>query len=68
MRSFDDGDGVGIKITSHKDADDKQGTVKNVFSSNTYNTDNLVKALSVEISSNEQENKELLHYLFTKSR
>lgn len=72
IRGFDLGSGVNISIASHKDAEDTEGSIAYVFSSRlpklATDAQNAQKILEVEFSSTEDDNKELLHALFKKTK
>ncbi len=66
IRKLDRGDGVDFSITN------SEGKVTRFFSSRNpklvSNTANATRELEVEVSSVENENNELLHYLFQETR
>lgn len=69
-KDFDFGEGVEVLIAS-KNASDKEKTVSHFFTSRIpklkIKSRNMEKTLDVEMSSVEEENQSLLHFLFKKS-
>ncbi len=72
IRSLDQGEGVEVFISSHKNDKDEKGSITEYFSNKQEKiadpTDIFERELEVEFSSDEQENKELLHHLSRKAR
>lgn len=72
-KNFDFGGGAELSITSHKSKNDKQGVVSHFFSSRMpklkiKSKTTKERMIDVEISSIEEDNQSLLHFLFKKSR
>ncbi|MDD5040203.1 MAG: hypothetical protein PHY34_03555 [Patescibacteria group bacterium] len=71
-KSFDFGNGAEVLIASHKSASDEQGTVSHFFTSRIpklqIKSRNVQKTINVEMSSVEEDNQSLLHFLFKKSK
>ena|SRR3989338_7864267 len=71
-KDFDFGKGAEVFITSRKDASDKEGTISHFFTSRIpklqIKSRNTQKTIDIEMSSVEEDNQSLLHFLFTKSK
>lgn len=71
-KDFDCGEGVEVLISSRKNEADEQGTVSHFFTSRIpklqIKSRNVQKTIDVEMSSVEEENQSLLHFLFKKSK
>jgi hypothetical protein len=62
-RDFDFGNGVCASLTSHKSPKDKKGTTELFYTNRTPKLEIKGQTLSIEYSSTEQDDQELLHFL-----
>lgn len=62
-RDFDFGNGVFASLTSHKSPKDKKGTAELFYTNKTPKLEIKGQKLSIEYSSTEQDDQELLHFL-----
>lgn len=70
-KNFDNGSGAEVLLGSNSDGSDKPATIHRFFSSKVpklhIKSGNIGKTIDVEMSSVEEDNQSLLHYLFKKS-